>query len=121
MEVPIMETLDDGGKLTRAEKKKISDDDLFVYFCGSLSAHKHCGNKLCNCLNITKIVPIRRVVAKYLVWFERKSKEDQDGILLEWYKFARRDGSRTTFYNYNGNGEGDQLSGRALKRQRQKG
>ena len=65
---------DEEGKLTRAKKKQMSDDDLLLYFHGSLSSHNDCGNKLCNCLDIVKNVVLCRAIARYLVWFERKSK-----------------------------------------------
>jgi hypothetical protein len=47
-----------------------------------------CGMTSCDCLNILSDVNVRECVAQYLLQFVRKSKYDQDSIILEWYKYA---------------------------------
>ena len=42
----------------------------------------------CDCLDILSDVNVRECVAQYLLQFVRKSKYDQDSIILEWYKYA---------------------------------
>jgi len=38
------------------------------------------------------------VVARFLVWYERKSKFDQDCMLTDWYKYASAGSGKTNFY-----------------------
>ena len=79
------------GTLTREAKKLMSDDALCRYFQGRLEniAITGCGSQTCNnCLRVLKTTEICLLVADFLVWFERKHKIDQDGILLEWYKYS---------------------------------
>jgi hypothetical protein len=76
------------GTKTRAAKKKMSDDELCLHFLDSLEKRLACENKNCECLQILSNAEIRRAVALYLVWFERKTKHEQNCILLDWYKYA---------------------------------
>ncbi len=100
-------------------KLEISDDDLFLYFNNCLAGENECKNKDCNCLMLLADELPRKAVAQYLVWFERKMKYDQDGIILEGFKYsnmavragisqAQRKG-RVNYYHlpYNGNFIGD--------------
>ncbi len=67
----------------------MSDDDLCLHFQDSLANHQtECVNKECDCLRVLSNAAIRRAVALYLVWFERKKKHEQDCIILDWYKYA---------------------------------
>jgi len=72
------------GTLTREAKKLMSDDALCRYFQGRLEniAITGCGSQTCNnCLRVLKTTEICLLVADFLVWFERKHKIDQDGIV----------------------------------------
>ena len=75
-----------------AKKKKarmsMSDEDLLIYFQQQLEGKKECMNNLCTCLSILKNPCTTSAVVQYLVWFDKKSKYDQDTLILEWYKYA---------------------------------
>ncbi len=47
-----------------------------------------CPNKGCNCLAILDDANIRASVVKYLCWFEKKSKYEQDSIVYKWFKYS---------------------------------
>ena len=76
---------------------------------------EQCKNKYCNYHILLADKLPRKSVALYLVWFERKTKYDQGGIVLEWFgcaKAAVRTGTsraqrkgRTNYYHlpYDGN------------------
>ena len=76
------------GTKTREAKAATSDDELKSYFQKILAVSTDCGNKCCGCLHILSQPAIQSVVANHLVEFERKSKNEQDSALLEWYKYA---------------------------------
>ena len=74
---------------TRAAKAAMSDEELAIYFETKLESIHCCGNKACNCLDDLFTHPKHRSsVAQYLVWFEQKSKYDQDCVIAEWCKYA---------------------------------
>ena len=95
-------------KKSKVETKKISDDELFLYFQELLEAQAmvSCGNVNCSCLELLKENDkVRAIVAKYLTGFERKKLCDRDSIILDWYRFAEaRFGRRQIWYclPYNG-------------------
>ena len=86
------------GTLTRATKRAMSDIELCQYFETSLQNIKECGNETCSCLQVLETAQIRLLVAKYLVWFERKPKQGQDTVLLDWYRYAHPGLGRTKWY-----------------------
>ena len=78
-------------KKSKVETKKMSDDELFLYFQELLEAQAmvSCGNVNCSCLGLLKENDgVCAVVANYLTGFERKKLRDQDSIILDWYRFA---------------------------------
>ena len=77
-----------GGTKKRKARMSMSDDDLLIYFQEWLEGKKECMNNLCTCLSILKNPCAASSVAQYLVWFDKKSKYDQDTLILEWYKYA---------------------------------
>ena len=68
--------------------KKISDKELLVIISKGIACLPSCGTTSCDCLDILSDVNVRECVAQYLLQFVRKSKYDQDSIILEWYKYA---------------------------------
>ncbi len=74
---------------TRLAKAALSDDELASYFQLQLESITECGNKTCDCLDDLFTHPkYCASVARYLVWFERKHKYDQNSIIAEWCKYA---------------------------------
>ena len=47
-----------------------------------------------NCLRILEDEVVLTAVASYLVWFERRSKIDQDNIILQWMIYGHAPGGR---------------------------
>ena len=83
--------------LDQKRVKKMSDEELLVIVSEGIACLPSCGTTSCDCLNILSDVNVRECVAQYLLQFVRKSKYDQDSIVLEWYKYAiaaRIDASR---------------------------
>jgi hypothetical protein len=72
----------------RKSMKKISDEELLVIISEGITYLPLCGTTSCDCLDILSDVNVRECVAQYLLQFVRKSKYDQDSIILEWYKYA---------------------------------
>ena len=68
--------------------KKISNKELLVIVSEGIACLPSCGTTSCDCLDILADVNVRECVAQYLLQFVRKSKYDQDSIVLEWYKYA---------------------------------
>ena len=68
--------------------KKISDEELLVIVSEGIACLPSCGTTSCDCLNILLDVNVRECVAQHLLQFVKKSKYDQDSIILEWYKYA---------------------------------
>ena len=81
----------------------MSDDDLCSHFMASLSERtiRGCANKGCNCMRVMENERIRLAVARYLAWFEKKEKLEQDTMILEWYKYAApiQGRGRSKWYN----------------------
>ncbi len=69
--------------LSRGSKLALDDNDLFAYFLSQL-ATMSCPNIKCNCLEIVTTLSARSAIAKYLTWFERRQKHEQDSIAFEW-------------------------------------
>ena len=65
----------------------MSDEELLVILSEITARLPLCGSA-CDCLVILSDVNVRQCVAQYLLQFVRKSKYDQDSIVLEWYKYA---------------------------------
>ena len=76
----------------------MSDNDLFVYYQNSLEERTNCPNQNCNCLEVLKSIDVRVPVAKYLAWFDRKSKYEQDCTIMDWYKYSHAKTGRTKMY-----------------------
>ena len=74
--------------MKRRSKLELNDDDLFIYFKNRLAGETECKNANCDCLIVLADEVPHKAVARYLVWFERKAKYDQDGIVLEWFRYA---------------------------------
>ena len=72
----------------RKSMKKISDEELLMIVSEGIACLPSCGMTSCDCLDILSDVNVRECVAQYLLQFVRKSKYDQDSIILEWYKYA---------------------------------
>ena len=72
----------------RKSVKKTSNEELLMIISEGISCLPSCGTTSCDCLNMLSDVNVRECVAQYLLQFVRKSKSDQDRIILEWYKYA---------------------------------
>ena len=76
------------GTKKRKIKFEMSDGDLLHYFETKLNL-ACCPTPCCTCLQIlcdrSTMVP----TAYYLVWFERKSKYDQDMIIMQWIIYGQ--------------------------------
>ena len=74
------------------KKRKImfamSDGDLLQFFKTKLDL-ACCPAPCCNCLQIFRDHAIMVPIAYYLVWFERKSKYDQDLIMMQWLIYCQ--------------------------------
>ena len=80
-------------KKKRKGKMKLSNVQLlhhFEIFLGSGLVCKCLGN----CLRILEDEVVKTAVASYLVWFERRSKIDQDNIILQWMIYGHTPGGR---------------------------
>jgi len=77
----------------------MSDSELRRYFDEHLTSLTGCGNKTCSCLVGLFTSPQNYgPVSQYLVWFERKTKYDQDSIIAEWYKYASANRGRKMMF-----------------------
>jgi len=72
----------------RKSVKKISDEELLVIISEGIACLPSCGTTSCDCLDILSDVNVQECMAQSLLQFVRKSKYDQDSIILEWYKHA---------------------------------
>jgi hypothetical protein len=72
----------------RKSMKKISDEELLVIISEGITCLPSCSATSCDCLDILSNVNDWECVAQYLLRFVRKSKYDQDSIILEWHKYA---------------------------------
>ena len=59
-----------------------------------------CPNQRCSCLEIVAGEYFRETVARYLCWFDGKTKYDQDLIVFEWYKYSalRKSANKAQMY-----------------------
>ncbi len=63
-------------------KLESNDADLFIYFDNHLTGQTDCKNKDCNCLILlTDKLPCK-AVARYLVWFKRKTKGGITAVIM---------------------------------------
>ena len=73
--------------LSRKDKLALDDNDLFAYFLSQL-ATMSCPNIKCDCLEIVTTLSAQSAIAKYLTWFERRQKHEQDSIVFEWCRYV---------------------------------
>ncbi len=88
----------------RASKLSMTDDDLINYFTSCLKGSEmamECINMACDCLSILGDKNVRQAVANYLVWFERKSKFEQDSVVREWYRYMHLGTEKANFFPLN--------------------
>ncbi len=72
----------------RKSVEKTSDEELLVIISEGITCLLSCHRTSCDCLGILSDVNVREYGAQYLLQFVKKSKYDQDSIILEWYKYA---------------------------------
>ena len=68
-------------------KLAMSNVELFIHVDQCLESTMKCGNITCQCLNLLSDPILGAPVVKYLVGFKRKSKYNEDIIMLEWCKY----------------------------------
>jgi len=68
--------------------EKTSDKELLVIISEGITCLPSCRRTSCDCLGILSDVNDWECVPQYLLQFMKKSKYDQDSIILEWYKYA---------------------------------
>jgi hypothetical protein len=68
--------------------EKTSDEELLVIISKGITCLPLCRRTSCDCLGILSDVNVRECVVQYLLQFVKKSKYDQNSIILEWYKYA---------------------------------
>ena len=73
--------------LARKSKLALKDTDLCTYFFNRLE-RMSCPNRSCGCLAIVHDSNARSAIAKYLTWFERRHKHEQDSIVFEWVRYV---------------------------------
>jgi hypothetical protein len=73
--------------LKRESKLALNDTDLCTYFLNRLE-RMSCPNRSCGCLAIVHDSNARSAIAKYLTWFERRHKHEQDSIVFEWVRYV---------------------------------
>ena len=73
--------------LSRKDKLALDDNDLFAYFFSQLETMS-CPNSHCDCLEIVTTLRAQSAIAKYLTWFERRQKHEQDSIVFEWCRYV---------------------------------
>ena len=89
----------DAGGGERANKKKrkgrmqLTNVQLLHHFETFLGSGLVC-RCLSNCLRILEDEVVKTAVARYLVWFERRSKIDQDNIIMQWMIYGHTPGGR---------------------------
>ncbi len=47
-----------------------------------------CPNRKCDCLEIVSTLRAQSAIAKYLTWFKRRQKHEQDSIVFEWWRYV---------------------------------
>ncbi len=80
------------GKTKRWSKLEMNDDDLFFYFENRLAGQTDCKNKECNCLILLGDELPRKAVARYLVWLERKTKNQSGWDHIGMVPICQRSG-----------------------------
>jgi hypothetical protein len=80
-------------KKTRRDKMLLSDLELLHYFETKLGPELFCSCQG-NCLRILGDKAICTAVSSYLVWFERKSKHEQDTVIFQWMIYGNAPGGR---------------------------
>ena len=82
---------EDTSTTTKKRKLKafLTDSNLSVNFSDKLKAIACCPRKDCSCLSMLRDPDMCSALVSYLVLFERKSKYEQDSIILQWviYRF----------------------------------
>jgi hypothetical protein len=73
--------------LKRESKLALKDTDLCTYFFNLLE-RMSCPNRSCGCLEIVRDLNARSAIAKYLTWFKRRHKHEQDSIVFEWVRYV---------------------------------
>ncbi len=73
--------------LSRKSTLALKDTDLCTYFLNRLE-RMSCPNEKCGCLAIVRERNVRSAIAKYLTWFERQNKHEQDSIVFEWWRYV---------------------------------
>ena len=73
--------------LARNSKLALNDADLYTYFLNRLE-RMSCPNRSCGCLAIVDDSNAQSAIAKYLCWFERQRKHEQDSIVFEWMRYV---------------------------------
>jgi hypothetical protein len=68
--------------------EKTSNEELLVIISEVITCLPSCRRTSCDCLGILSDVNVWECVAQYLLQFVKKSKYDEDSIILEWYKYA---------------------------------
>ncbi len=74
--------------LSRNSQLGMNEVALFEYFNIRLEETTHCPNKQCTCLAILGDASACASVAKYLTWFERRNKYEQDSIVFKWFRYS---------------------------------
>jgi len=72
--------------LSRKSKLALKDTDLCTYIFNRLE-RMSCPNRSCSCLAIVHDSNARSAIVKYLTWFERRHKHEQDSIVFEWVRY----------------------------------
>ena len=73
--------------LKRQSKLALNDTDLCTYYLNRLERMSR-PNRLCGCLEIVHDSNAQSAIAKYLTWFERRNKYEQDSIVFEWWRYV---------------------------------
>ena len=60
---------------------------MFIHFDLQLKGMEIFPNWRCNCIDVLVDGPICVTVARYLCWFNVKTKYKQDLIVFEWFKY----------------------------------
>ena len=78
----------------------MSNKKLLSYFDLHLKGMKECTNKTCNCVGILADGDIHLYIARYLCWFNGKTKYEQDSIAFEWFKYGVHPQNPLAIQNY---------------------
>ncbi len=81
---------DDSGvslKLNRKSQSAMDEVSLFNHHEAQLGMIT-CPKKSCDCLAICREWGARSAIAKYLTWFQKREKHEQNSIVFEWVKYT---------------------------------